>query len=533
MAKRKPQKRGPKIKRVDWREFDKLASYHCTQREIADFFGMSVDTLENRCLEEQGMKLSDFWDQKKGMGRSKLKKIQWGLAEQGSTAMAIFLGKHLLGQTDQPIDRQILEAIQRSGLTREEAIELIQHGATQNANQPRSVRSLEEFAQLADFAKMFAKQREMISFAIDEKDPRILLGARGYGKTDYAVILGLAYDIYVNPSTSTNLLMTKSKERNAAIVFEIQRACEKNGVTFDIKNKTSLRVAGLQGKDHSLSAVTVKTTSLRGRHPYRVIMDDPVTEDDTSEATRKLVEKKWNEINKLVSNVLIIGQPAHKFDLYAKLRPLLKKMELPHGSIPELDHDLEAQRLAGVDEASIQASYFLKVLNEGSTPFDSIKTIEKFPTGGTAIAWIDPSHEGGDFTALTILRSHFQGVAVVGFTFKKAWNHCLDDMVIRLKQFGVAKLAFETNALGDQPIIMLRQLLKETGVGVVGIKSTQNKHAKIMAAGSFAHLIHLSQESDAQYKKQVVEYEYNAKHDDAPDSLASALSWVGLIRGKM
>jgi hypothetical protein len=46
-------------------------------------------------------------------------------------------------------------------------------------------------------------------------------------------------------------------------------------------------------------------------------------------------------------------------------------------------------------------------------------------------------------------------------------------------------------------------------------------------------LIHLSKESDSQYLDQVVQYEYKAKHDDAPDSLASCLQWIGLIRGKL
>jgi hypothetical protein len=258
-------------------------------------------------------------------------------------------------------------------------------------------------------------------------------------------------------------------------------------------------------------------------------MDDPVTEDDVSEATRSHVMRVYNEINKLCSDVLIIGQPAHKFDLYGHLRPLLKKLEVPHGTIPELDHDLEAQRAAGVDEASIQASYFLNVVSESASPFEKIKYLDKFPIGESAVAFIDPSHEGGDYTALSILKAHFEGVAVVGFVWKKAWNHCLDDMAKRLTQFNVKRLAFETNALGDQPVIMLRQLFPG---GVVGRKSTNNKHSRIMAAGAYAHLIHLSRESDKAYINQVTQYEYKAKHDDAPDSLATALEWIGLIRGK-
>lgn len=527
-AKKSAKKRGPAPVVIDWSEFSRLASYQCTQGELADWFGVSVDTLERACLRDQGVKLADFFGQKKGLLKTRLRKIQWAIAEQGSTGMAIFLGKQHLGQTDKPIDEAILEAIQRSGITRDEAIELIVKAAEQKS-MLTGKKTFKEFCKDAGYPDPFEKQIEMMQFGIEAIEPRLLLGSRGYGKTDYVVILGVAFDIYVNPLSSTNLIITKSKERSSAILEEIRNAAIKNGVYFEKANATCLRVKGLMGKDHSVSAVTIKTASLRGRHPKRVILDDPVTEDDTSDATRTLVEKKYNEILKLTSNVLIIGQPAHKFDLYAKLRPLVKKLEVPHGTIPDLDHDLEAQRLAGVDERSIQASYFLKILSEGTTPFDNIKYLDKFPPGESAVAFIDPSHEGGDFTALTILKAHFEGIAVVGFTYKKAWNHCLDEIAVHLKAYNVQKLAFETNSLGDQPVIMLRQIF---GGGVIGRRTITNKHARIMAAGAYSHLIHLSRESSSQYINQVVQYEYNAKNDDAPDSLASCLEWIGLIKGK-
>jgi hypothetical protein len=520
-------KGGRPRKTINWEEVARLASYHCTQQEIADWFDCNLSTLEEACQRDNECSFPEFFAQKKGQLKPRLRKIQWQIAFEGNASMAIWLGKQHLGQTDQPVDVVILEAMQKSGLTKDQVLELINTAAANVSQQAK--RSFEDFVEVAGYPKPFEKQVEMMEFGIKETEPRLLLGARGYGKTDYVVILGLAYEIYLNPLASSHLIITKSKERNASMINEIQQACEKNGVVFEKANSTCLRVAGLQGKDHSVSAVTIKTVSLRGRHPTRVILDDPVTEDDTSEATRLLVEKKWNEVNKLVSNILVIGQPAHKFDLYAKLRPLLKKLEVPHGSIPELDHDLEAQRLAGVDESSIMLSYHLKIPNEGTTPFDNIRYIDKFPVGQSSVAFIDPAHEGLDYTALTIMKAHFEGVAVVGFVWKKAWNHCLDEITPMLNKYAVKKLAFETNALGDQPVMMLRELF---GGGVIGRKTTTNKHARIMSAGAYAHLIHLSKESSQTYINQVVQYEYNSKNDDAPDSLASCLEWIGLIRGK-
>lgn len=398
-------------------------------------------------------------------------------------------------------------------------------------NAKKEEKSFSEFCIAAGYPPPFTKQIEMVDFGMGLTEARLMLGSRGYGKTDYVVILGIGYDLYLNPQNS-NLIITKSKERNAAILKEIANACKLNGMTFEKENSSSLRVTGLHGKDHSVSAVTIKTVTLRGRHPKRTIMDDPVTEDDVSEATRAHVERVYNEVNKLTGNILIIGQPAHKYDLYAKIRGLVKTMEVPHGTIPELDHDLEAQRLAGVDEASISASYFLKVLSEGTSPFDKVNYMQTFPTGDSSVAFIDPSFKGGDYTAISIIKSHMQGVAAVGFVFKRAWNHCLDEIDPLLKKYNVKKLCFETNSLGTMPLQILRDVFGKD-IGITGRDSNTNKHARIMAAGTYAHLIHLSKESSKTYIDHVVKYEYKAEFDDAPDSLASCLEWIGLIRGKV
>lgn len=504
---------------IDAGEVLELAEKGAKVTEIADYFGVSRDVIHDRFATELV----------KGKARLKdsLRRAQIAAAKMGNGTMLVWLGKQYLGQSDTSIDEYLLEAIQTANLSKEDLLELIKRKDDLQLARPK--KSFHEFCRAAAYPVPFDKQVDMMKFAMEETLTRLLLGARGYGKTDYAVIMGIAYQIYLNPETETNLIITKSKERNAAMLREIQNACMKNGVVFDRANATHLRARGLHGKDHSVSAVTIKTVTLRGRHPKRVIMDDPVTEDDVSEATRRHVERVYNEVMKLCQNVLIIGQPAHQYDLYAKLRGVVKTLEMPHGSIPELDHDLEAQRLAGVDEASISASYFLKVLSEGTSPFNSVKYMDHFPTGDSAVAFIDPS-EGGDYTALTILKAHMQGVAAVGFVWKRAWNHCLDDMAPKLAKYGVKKLAFETNCTGDMPVEMLRDLFK--GVGVVGKRASTNKHARIMAAGAFAHLIHLSKESDRLYLDHVVKYEYKSKFDDAPDSLASCLEWVGLIRGK-
>lgn len=403
-------------------------------------------------------------------------------------------------------------------------------------DRPRHAKNFYAFCLSANYPAPYEKQKEMMHFGMIAGSARLLLGSRGYGKTDYVTILGVAYRIYKDwtrrKSSFSCLLITKSDERNSAILAEVVKACEANGVRFEKTTSSSVRVEGCLGKDHTLSAVTIGTSSLRGRHPFQIIMEDVVTPEDESEATRKKTERVYSEASKLTKNILVIGQPVHKQDLYGKLRPLLRKMEVPYGSIPELDHDLEAQRLAGVSTESIQASYYLTVVSDASAPLENVKFIDSFPDEGTAIAFIDPSFEGGDFTALSIAKRYFDGIAVQGYVYKKAWNHCFDEMCARMVECNVRRVAFETNSLGDQPIIMLREALPQ-GIGAVGIKSNGFKHSRIVNAGNYAPLIHISKTSDRAYIEQIIYYEYGAKHDDAPDSLASLMKWLGMITGKL
>lgn len=508
-------KRGPEPTRINWDEFDKLVSYQCTQIEIAHFFGICVETLENICLRDRGEKLSDIWAKRKSLGKVRLRKAQFDIVERmgpGAATMAIYLDKKIF-----PLERIDIPQPE------------IPPAHAPGAITPPGKKSFEDFCTTAGYPKPFARQIEMMTFGMGVDDPRLLMGARGYGKTDYVTVLGVGYDVYLHGVNTSNLIISKSKTRNTSMIEEIASALKANGVLLDKENSSCLRVAGLIGKDHSVEVLTIKS-SFRGRHPKRILMDDPVTEEDTSEAMRILVKKKYDEAYKLCKNIVIIGQPAHAFDLYAELGPQLTKLMIPHGQIPELDADLEAMKLAGVDAHSIEMSYHLRIPKEGASIFANLNFIDQFPAGDS-VAFIDPS-DGGDYTAVSILKGHFSGVAVQGHAWKKAWYHCLDDMLPIFKARGVRKICFETNCTGSQPIEQLRKLLKDHAIGVVGVHSDTNKHAVILSAGSYSHLIHLSKTSDRIYTNQVTQYEYKSKHDDAPDSLARGLEWIGLIRGK-
>lgn len=77
------------------RQVEFFATLGATTREIGGFFGVSHATIINRFKKE----LAKAEANKK----LKLRQEQWKAAMNGNTAMLIFLGKNILGQSDQPI----------------------------------------------------------------------------------------------------------------------------------------------------------------------------------------------------------------------------------------------------------------------------------------------------------------------------------------------------------------------------------------------------------------------------------------------
>ncbi len=420
----------------------------------------------------------------------------------------------------------------------------------------------EEFVALAEYEKPYPKQVEMVNFAFPDNPkkqvPRLILGARGYGKTDYITILGFAWHIYKN-RLATGLLMTKEDKRGKEIVAEIKEIFRRVGVKMKGKSESRIYTKEARGKEPTLTNLAVRSKGLRGRHPQIVLLEDMITPDDTGEAERIRVQKVYEEVLKLTPNVVVIGQPVHKLDLLQKLRYLVPTLAVKYGDIPELDVDLKAQRAAGVGESSISASYYLKILEDGSLPFGRVKTCNY--AAPTCVAFIDPSHKGGDYTGISIGGMHFAHLVVSGFAIKKAWYDCLDELKFLFAIFGVTSIRIETNNLGDEPVNKMRLL----GAPCEGYNSSDNKHARIINAAFFSDHILLQRfcelnEAELQaklqkfaeimpdtYKKdpenflaeivqanqifidQTKNYEYRVNYDDAPDSLAGLIRYLGIL----
>lgn len=94
-------RRGRKKINIDVETFEKLCKMQCTETEICGWFSCSDETLNSWCKRNYGRTFQQIYAEKRESGKISLRRTQWKLAES-SAAMAIFLGKNYLGQTDDP-----------------------------------------------------------------------------------------------------------------------------------------------------------------------------------------------------------------------------------------------------------------------------------------------------------------------------------------------------------------------------------------------------------------------------------------------
>ena len=108
-------------KEFDKKTFQDLVGLGCTQEEICWFFrdetgkSANIDTLTRWCKREFGMTFQEYSRQNGCIAlKIQLRRNQMNLSKS-SAAMAIFLGKNLLGQTDR-VEQTVMEVEDLSSL---------------------------------------------------------------------------------------------------------------------------------------------------------------------------------------------------------------------------------------------------------------------------------------------------------------------------------------------------------------------------------------------------------------------------------
>ena len=96
----------PKKYKIDHQEVEKLASYGCSNTEIAEFYGCDESLIRKS--------FSEYLTKGRAKGKIRLRQLQWKSAEKGYVSMQIFLGKNILGQKDKLEEAELEEPLKWS-----------------------------------------------------------------------------------------------------------------------------------------------------------------------------------------------------------------------------------------------------------------------------------------------------------------------------------------------------------------------------------------------------------------------------------
>lgn len=84
---------------IDQTQFEQLCKLQCTKTEMASWFNVDEDTINNWCKRTYGETFSAVYQKKAGAGKISMRRNMLKLAEKNAS-VAIFLAKNYLGMSD-------------------------------------------------------------------------------------------------------------------------------------------------------------------------------------------------------------------------------------------------------------------------------------------------------------------------------------------------------------------------------------------------------------------------------------------------
>lgn len=111
---------GKKFK-IDEKELIYLCTINCTLEEIANFFNVSPEVLENYVIQKYNMSFAQFYQMHATKGKVSIRREQFRQALAGNTQMLMYLGKVLLGQREGLMDvKVVFEFVDNNNLQKDE-----------------------------------------------------------------------------------------------------------------------------------------------------------------------------------------------------------------------------------------------------------------------------------------------------------------------------------------------------------------------------------------------------------------------------
>lgn len=302
-----------------------------------------------------------------------------------------------------------------------------------------------------------------------------------------------------------------------AYIFKRLYGCDLQFVAENSGSITLNNYDTTRGASQLLGIGTVG--SLTGKHADCVITDDIINvQDRVSKAERDRIKLVYQELQNIKNRggvIINTGTPWHKEDAFT-LMPNIEKYDCYSTGL--LTEEQIAHLKSSMTSSLFAANYELRHIASEDVIFPDPQTGADPSFVEQGVGHIDAAYHGEDYTAYTLIRLIGGKYYVYGRLWRKHIDDVLDEICEIHHGFMGGKIYCEDN--GDKGY--LGKDLRKRGERVVIYSEHMNKYLKITSYLKFewGNVIFVKG-TDAEYINQICDFNDEAEHDDAPDSLAS------------
>lgn len=262
-------------------------------------------------------------------------------------------------------------------------------------------------------------------------------------------------------------------------------------------------------------------TSITGKHSDIVVTDDIINVNDrVSQAERDTTKRAYMELQNIKNRngrFINTGTPWHKEDAFTLMPNPVKYDCYSTGLIsPEMLEQIKSKMTSSL----FAANYELRHIAAEDVIFDNPQTGADPSLAEQGLSHIDAAYHGEDFTAFTIVNRKDDKYYVYGRIWRKHIDDVEDEIIRLRRMFNAGRIHCEDN--GDKGY--LAKSLQRKGERTRVYHEGQNKYLKITSylKDVWKDVIFVAG-TDKKYIEQICDYNEDAEHDDAPDSLASLI----------
>ena len=388
------------------------------------------------------------------------------------------------------------------------------------------------FGRLVGFTKLTDLHNTWILDMLKGEGDRTLQAHRASYKTT-CVSIALALIIILLPNKRT-LFLRKTDSDIKEIIKQVQKILKDPHTQYFVQC-----IYGVNLKLTVESATEINTnlttdirgtsqlvgmgcgSSITGKHFDRIFTDDIVNINDrVSKAERdrtKLVYQELQNIKNRDGRIFNTGTPWCKDDCFT-IMPEAEKFDCYSTGLIS-DEQLEAIKKS-MTRSLFAANYELRHIAAEDVIFQNPQTGADPSEVEQGDCHIDAAYGGEDFSAFTIVKKQGNIFYVYGRMWQKNIDDCLDEIQRLRAQFNAGKIYCEDN--GDKGY--LAKELRNRGERAIIYHENMNKFIKITTyLKAEWENVKFVAGTDKAFIDQICDYNENADHDDAADSLASQI----------